>query len=218
MKIVIVVRLAAAAAVDFGMLVVQPTTLAVPTAPLVMSFDNAPWRSYERFEHYFENDIEMSPYINHYDMIGTIGEFRAENGYVHIDTYGGDCAIKFALANGGLFHLTSLEVILPDPLFANCAFGFSDGSTLIPDPLQGTILSNGKILLSNQFAGLPALTYFTCSISAPDYPDSQFGTYLDNITLTPVTLVPEPTTFALLGISCLMLARWRAPRGAAPIS
>jgi hypothetical protein len=178
----------------------------IQAAPaLVMTFDAATDRMLAT-DDYVENGIRMSVATNHYD-IGHNGD----DGYANIDTYPRveNCAIRFELDGGGLFYLESIEltcvpVFGGEPAFANYAFEFSDGSSFIPQPVQGPVVLEAEIV------SLPALTYFVFSISPPfpGYPpDPQRNAQLDNITLT---AIPEPATSSLLAVGlAVMVARGR---------
>lgn len=171
--------------------------------PLVMTFDGATDQELVYFDDYIENGIKMSVVYNHYDLA-----HDGANGYVNIDTYphGINCAIKFELVGGGLFHLKSVAAtFLPQntitPAFADYKFEFSDGSSFTPTPVDGTVV------LESEFALLPAISYFIYSTSPPN-PRADFeslyqrNTHLDNITI----VVPEPAGIAVffLGASILL--------------
>lgn len=185
------------------LLLIQPSAMAIP---MVMTFDAGTDGSLFIAD-YFEDGIKMSLVDNHYDIGHDGGD-----GHVQIDTYPhyDHGAIRFELADGSPFRLESLEVTYIPVIaggatnFADYVFAFSDGSTFTPVPVDGTVV------LDADFNGLPALTYFTYSITqGPDPENSlpQYNTQLDNITLT-----PEPSVLALLALGLVPLLKARLRR------
>lgn len=184
---------------------VPTSAIATAMTPLVMTFEGAPTSTLQD-DDYIENGIKMSCIDNHYDMHSFEG-----NTWPNIDTYPfGNNSIRFELVDGGLFRLESLALWtrqrggVGSPYappgytgFVDYIFTFSDGSTLIPEPIDQWQV------LDDFFSELPHLTYFIYTIHAPDeLTSSQFSSWIDDITLTPV---PEPSPIALYGLGCIAL-------------